>query len=64
MNINLLRAELIKNGMTQAELAVAIGIHPSTLSRKFRQRDCGLDEAKRMIEVLHIENPAAIFFDR
>lgn len=63
MNANLLRAELAKNGMTQKELAKAIGMAQSTLYRKIKNNSFGIDDVRSIVSVLHIDNPMAIFFD-
>lgn len=63
MNANLLRAELAKNGMTQKELAQAIGMAQSTLYRKIKNNSFGIDDVRLIVSVLHIDNPIAIFFD-
>ena len=63
MNANLLRAELAKNGMTQKELAQAIGMAQSTLYRKIKNNSFGIDDVRLIVSVLHIDNPMAIFFD-
>ena len=61
MNISALKAEFIKNGMTQAEVAKKIGISETTMSRRMKKQDFGLDEAERLIKLLHIQNPGDIF---
>ena len=63
MNINYLKAEIIKNGYTLADVAHMIGISPSTLSRRIRSGVFKADEANELIKLLHIENPEDIFFD-
>ena len=61
MNVNALKAEFKKNGMTQAEVAEKIGMSETTMSRRLKKQDFGLDEAERLIKLLHIQNPGDIF---
>ncbi len=62
MNRNLLRAEMVKSGMTQEKVAKAIGMSTSTFSRKMKNGVFGTDEAEKMINLLEIKNPCGIFF--
>lgn len=62
LNANLLRAKIVENGMTQEEVAKAIGITPKTFSLKINSGKFGLDEADKLIELLKIEKPERIFF--
>ena len=61
MNVNALKAEVVKNGYTMAQVAKLIGISETTMSRRLKKQDFGLDEAERLIDVLHIQNPGDIF---
>ena len=62
MNIQALKAEMVKCGYTQAEVAKMIGISETTMSRRMKEKNFGLDEAQKMIELLKIQNPQDIFF--
>ena len=65
MNANLLRAELAKNGMTQKDLARAIGMAQSTLYRKMRgDSDFTRTEITIIRDRLHLTNKdvTSIFF--
>lgn len=65
MNTNLLRGKIVENGMTQAELAKLIGMSENSLSRKLLgKREFRLSEAIDICNVLKIDNPKEIFFDR
>lgn len=57
-----LRGLIAKNGLSQSELAKIIGITPKTFYDKMQKGIFGSDEIQIMIDVLHIENPAEIFF--
>ncbi|MEG1972337.1 MAG: helix-turn-helix transcriptional regulator [Oscillospiraceae bacterium] len=63
MNLNLLRSEIVKNGMTQEQLAQAIGMSPSTFYRKTKKGIFGTDEVEKIIDTLKIKNPMDIFFN-
>lgn len=62
INQNLLRAEIVRNGMTQKELAKRLGMSETTFIRKMKKGVFGTDEASKMINELGIENPTRIFF--
>ena len=61
MNVNALKAEIVRNGYTIAQVAKMIGISETTMSRRRKKHDFGLNEAQRLIDVLHIQNPGDIF---
>lgn len=57
-----LRAAWIAKGYRQSEVAELVGVSKATFSRKMNNGEFGVDEAKKLIEILDIENPSAIFF--
>lgn len=57
-----LRAEIARNGMTQGQVAERIGMTATTFSRKVKTNGFGLNEADRIIDLLGIQDPGAIFF--
>lgn len=59
-----LRGLIAENGLTQSDVARVIGITPKTFYEKMQRGVFGSDEIEIMIETLHIEDPAAIFFAR
>lgn len=64
MNANLLKGKIVESGMTQSELAKAIGISENSLSRKIQgKRDFRLIEVVEICNVLNIGNPKEIFFN-
>lgn len=62
ININELKACMVSKGMTQKMVAKAIGMSADQMSRRMVKGVFGTDEAERLIEVLEIKDPAAIFF--
>jgi hypothetical protein len=64
MKTNLLRAEIVKAGMTHGEVAKRIGMSPKTFSVKLNKGVFGLNEAQKLIDLLEIKNPAEIFFTK
>lgn len=59
---NALRAEIVRNGKTQKEVAAIIGISEKTFITRMKRGVFGTDEAEKMISALNIQNPQAIFF--
>lgn len=59
---NELKGLIAKNGLSQSDMATKIGITPKTFYEKMKNGVFGSDEMQVMIDVLHIEDPAAIFF--
>ena len=62
LNVNLIRAKIAENGMTQAQVAKEIGMSAKTFSIKMNSGKFGLDEADKMIKLLNIEKPEQYFF--
>lgn len=62
LNKNALRAEIVRNGLTQKEVAEMLGISEKTFISRMKKGVFGTDEAAVMIQNLHITNPAEIFF--
>jgi DNA-binding XRE family transcriptional regulator len=59
---NALKAEMTRYGYTQKQMADAIGISEKTFNLRLKNGVFGTDEVEKMIDVLHIKNPMAIFF--
>jgi len=64
MDANALRGEIKRCGLTQEKVAMLIGMSPKTFSLKLKRGVFGIDEAERMIELLQIKDPVAIFFNK
>ena len=62
LNVNLLKSEIVKNGMTQEEFCKKIGMAHSTFIRKMKIGIVTTEEAEEIIRVLKIKNPVEIFF--
>lgn len=62
IDVNLLKGEIVKNGMTQTEFCRAIGMAHSTFIRKMRKKTMNSDEAEKIAKVLNISDPGRIFF--
>lgn len=59
-----LRGIIAKNGFSQSDVALKIGVTPKTFYKKMKNGVFGSDEIQIMIEELHIDNPVDIFFAR
>lgn len=57
-----IKADMVRYGYTNKKLAKELKISEQTLIRRFKKGDFNLDEAKVIIECLHIENPLKYFF--
>lgn len=59
-----LKGVIAKNGYSQSDIAVKIGVTPKTFYEKMKNGVFGSDEIQIMIDELHIEDPMPIFFAR
>lgn len=59
---DVLKGEIVKNKMTQKDVAKLIGITPKTFYDKMNKGIFGSNEIEIMIEALHITDPINIFF--
>lgn len=64
INVNELKAAIVRKGMTQFQVANKLGITPRTFSSKLNIGVFYSDEMEKMIDILDIENPMQIFFGR
>ena len=62
IKVNELKAEIIKNNLTQADVAKMIGVTPKTFYTKMKRGVFGSDEIQIMIKNLNIKNPMDNFF--
>lgn len=64
MKAYLLKAEMEKNNISQEKLALELGICRNQLNRKLNGKyTFSVEEAKKISEILHLENPLDIFFN-
>lgn len=64
VNSNELRAEIVRKGYTQKEIAEKMNISPKTLSNKMRKGVFGSDEIEKLMSILEIADPVPIFFSQ
>ena len=57
-----LRAEIVRNNLSQKDVAKLIGVSPKTFYEKMNKGVFGSDEIEIMIRELHIQDPLKIFF--
>lgn len=57
-----LKGIIVKNGMTQNDVAKMLGMTPKTFYLKMKKGVFGSDEIEIMINRLNIEDPMKIFF--
>lgn len=62
LNVQMLKAEMVRNGYTQTTLSKALGIAPRTFTNRLKTGDFGCKEMEIMIKLLHLEDPISIFF--
>lgn len=62
INTDKLRGIIAEQGLSQKDVAKAIGIAPKTFYDKMNKGVFGSDEIDVMIDYLHIDDPATIFF--
>ena len=62
LNKNALKAEFVKNGYTQKDIAKILGISEKTLISRLNRGVFGTDEAQILVDTLKIKKPTDIFF--
>lgn len=62
IDIASLKAEMVRNGLTQKDMANKLNMSPRTFSNKLKKGVFGSDEIDKMISELKIKNPIEIFF--
>lgn len=62
VNTNLLRAEWVKKGLTQDQVAKELGICGKTLTDRMKKRCFRSNEIEMLISFLDIKDPMPIFF--
>lgn len=64
MNTGKLRGIMAEKGYSGRDMAQILGISEKTFYSKMKRGVFGTDEAAKMVSVLDIEDPAAIFFGK
>ena len=59
-----LRGIISERGKSQRQVAKELGMSEKTFYTKMKNGVFGTDEAEKMVEILHINNPAEIFLAR
>lgn len=62
LNRNALKGEIVRNGLTQKEVAEKIGMSEKTFITKMKNGTFGIDDCDKMIDILGIKKPTEIFF--
>jgi hypothetical protein len=62
VNINELKAAIVRKGLTHKEVAKQLNISERTLTNRFSKGVFGSDEIEKLMDVLDISDPVAIFF--
>lgn len=60
--INELKAAIARQGLTEKDVAKALGMSSNTFCRRKKSGVFGSDEISLMIELLKIDDPMSIFF--
>ena len=64
MNTGKLRGIMAEKGYSGRDMAQILGFSEKTYYSKMKRGVLGTDEAAKMVSVLDIEDPAAIFFGK
>lgn len=62
VNANELKAEFVRNGYTQKDVAIKLGISSRSLSNKLKKGIFKSKEIEQLIDILNIKKPMPIFF--
>lgn len=62
IDINGLKAAMVKKGLTQREVANKLGMSQRTFSARLAKGVFGSDEIEKLMNILDISNPVEIFF--
>lgn len=62
LDVNALKAEMVRNGYTQATLASELGMTSRTFYTRLKTGDFGRIEMDIMIKILKLKDPMSIFF--
>ena len=62
INVNELKAAMVRKGLTQKEVADMMNISSRTLTSRLKKGIFGSDEIEQLMKILDIKDPVAIFF--
>lgn len=62
LDVNALKAEMVRNGYNQSGMAKELGMTPRTFSTRLKTGDFCSKEIEIMIDVLKLKDPMQIFF--
>ena len=62
LDVNALKAEMVRNGYNQEGIAKALGMTPRTFSTRLKTGDFCSKEIEIMIDILNLKDPMGIFF--
>ena len=62
LDVQALKAEMVRNGYTQETLSKELGMTSRTFQNRLKAKDFGLNEIDIMVSVLKLKNPLSIFF--
>lgn len=57
-----LKAEMVRKGVTQEDVAKQLNISSRTLSSRMSKGIFGSDEIEKLVNILDIKDPMSIFF--
>ena len=63
LNVLEFKAAMVRKGYTQKDLAQKLGISEKTLCERLKAQRFGTEEIEKLIPLLEIADPMAIFFD-
>lgn len=64
LDVNGLKAAIVKKGLTQKDVADKLGMSQKTFSTRLSKGVFGSDEIEKLMSILDIPNPVEIFFAR
>ncbi len=64
MNIRLLKEQIVKNGLTQEDIAKELGISETVFNKRLKRGEFGSEDAQQLIRLLEIDDPVPIFFNK
>ena len=62
VNVNELKAAIVRKGLTQKEVADKMTISPRTFTSRLNKGVFGSDEIEQLMDILDINDPISIFF--